>query len=653
VIAPAAIVPQWHRAARSKGISICTTSLESLSRRGFVPETDLLIVDEAHRFRNPRTRRYDRLARGVRRAHVLLVTATPVVNRAADIIHLLRLFLPDNALAVLGADSLESFLTTRLYDDLLAVIAPLVVARSTRAVPQVATRIPRPCDGSIFRRPPVREGVLDRLLSTMDTLTFPGFEQGAAAALMRRHLCYRLASSARAFQDTVRRHLRYADRALAAGARGKALSRSETRRLFDPDGDLQLELDGLFQPAMGVPLDPTELRAERMRLTRLLDESAASAVRNPKGAQLADLLRARGPRKTIVFTSAVATALDLAKVLGWRRVAVAAGGRAWIASGRLALEEALAMFAPRARGVAGPPSSARVDALLATDFASEGLDLQDADGVVHFDLPWTSLRLAQRLGRVARLGSTHRTVRVWWFAPPRSLARRMGLEVRIDEKVRTQLALGVPSTSRVGRARVSNVLDEWRAALAAEPTPHGLERVGHSVVEGRDIAAFALRWSVGPALVPELIVFRGEPPQRVRDARAAWRTTQAVADMKEDPASPPTESLQALRTLVRDRLGASDRGPRNSETRRLARRVLLRARPGRRRRALGELALLDAVLNRLEQGLSVGAERELGAVLERPTQARLRAWLTQHPAPARLDLVNCSLDASLFGIRAS
>jgi len=52
-----------------------------------------VIVDEAHRFRNPDTNRFRALARLVVGSHVLLVTATPIHNCAADLLHVLRLFL--------------------------------------------------------------------------------------------------------------------------------------------------------------------------------------------------------------------------------------------------------------------------------------------------------------------------------------------------------------------------------------------------------------------------------------------------------------------------------------------------------------------------------------------------------------------------------
>ena len=81
--------------------------------------------------------------------------------------------------------------------------------------------------------------------------------------------------------------------------------------------------------------------------------------------------------------------LPRATVLGWFREVVAAAG-------------------PR------PP----VRHLVATDVAAEGLDLQRAARVVHYDLPWTPMRLEQREGRALRLGSLHPMVEVVTLSPP-------------------------------------------------------------------------------------------------------------------------------------------------------------------------------------------------------------------------------------------
>jgi superfamily II DNA or RNA helicase/HKD family nuclease len=54
----------------------------------------MVIVDEAHRFRNQNTEDYDDLLQICRGKEVVLLTATPFNNRPADLLSLLKLFLP-------------------------------------------------------------------------------------------------------------------------------------------------------------------------------------------------------------------------------------------------------------------------------------------------------------------------------------------------------------------------------------------------------------------------------------------------------------------------------------------------------------------------------------------------------------------------------
>ena len=53
-----------------------------------------------------------------------------------------------------------------------------------------------------------------------------------------------------------------------------------------------------------------------------------------------------------------------------------------------------------------------VDVLVCTDAAAEGLNLQTADLLVNFDLPWNPMKVEQRIGRIDRIGQRHATIYV-------------------------------------------------------------------------------------------------------------------------------------------------------------------------------------------------------------------------------------------------
>ena len=51
-----------------------------------------------------------------------------------------------------------------------------------------------------------------------------------------------------------------------------------------------------------------------------------------------------------------------------------------------------------------------IDILVCTDAAAEGLNLQTADLLVNFDLPWNPMKVEQRIGRIDRIGQKHEQI---------------------------------------------------------------------------------------------------------------------------------------------------------------------------------------------------------------------------------------------------
>lgn len=614
IVVPAALRTQWLTAARQTGLAVSAVSHEALSRGASVPGAKLIVVDEAHRFRNPATRRYDRLALGIRDADVLFLSATPVVNGARDLADLLRLALPDHALAAFGVPSLGD--QERIpIDDLMHAILPLTVARTAR-VAQLRGRLPVPSDGVVHRLPTVAPKLLPRVLGSLERLRFPplGDEH---RALLHHHLLLRLASSADALAASLRRHRRYLDRAICAAARGERLSRGTAAGLLRDEGADQLELALAAWDA--VPVSAAMLRAERRRVDRALARLGIRAP-DPKRDAFVAALRGGQPRKAIVFTTARVTAVGIAAALGWRRVAIASGSGARIASGAVSLDEALARFAPHAQQGGPVPPALQVDVLVATDLASEGLNLQDADLVVHYDLPWNPLRLAQRVGRTIRLGGMHETVDVWWFAPPEPIDEVLDTMGRIARKAELQMALPVPATSRVGRARLVSVALERREEAALDP---GDPVRGFAVVPGSRVGAAVFRWDARRGPVREFVPLNGraalgeDPPIGGRIVASDSRVPSAV--------------LRALRDGLRDRALRSNVVRHSPPVRVLARRVLQLARVAGANRDRQLVGALDGVLTRLHEGVAVGAVRELEVLLVEASPHGIARWLLDHP----------------------
>ncbi len=76
-----------------------------------------------------------------------------------------------------------------------------------------------------------------------------------------------------------------------------------------------------------------------------------------------------------------------------------------------------------------------IDILFATDVAGEGVNLQDANLVINYDLHWNPLRLIQRIGRVDRLGSGHDDIYALNFLPETELEEELGIVERVEDRV--------------------------------------------------------------------------------------------------------------------------------------------------------------------------------------------------------------------------
>src|SRR5262249_46658509 len=134
------------------------------------------------------------------------------------------------------------------------------------------------------------------------------------------------------------------------------------------------------------------------------------------------------------------------------RLGVLWGDAGWLGTGRATRAEVLRSFAPLAQGVPPPPDAQRADVLVATDLFSEGLNLQDAARVIHYDLPWSPARLAQRDGRVDRLGPPHGVVASVAFGPPAPLERALRMEARHAAKARAAFLAGATGGAGDGAA---------------------------------------------------------------------------------------------------------------------------------------------------------------------------------------------------------
>ncbi|MFP4599600.1 MAG: SNF2-related protein [Persicimonas sp.] len=454
---PARLREQWKTAATRAGLEDCQFVTHTDLSRGKLPdpaEPSVVIVDEAHRFRNPRAKRSQALAALAERAPLVLATATPVCNAREDLYHLLSLFLAEYDLrGAVGCHLREAFnMAEDGRFDLSEVVEQVVIRR-----------IEAPSRAGFGRRPDVALEILDyqadgaerwlwqNLEGALAGMTMELFRADWPRGLLLEYVLKRWESGADALLATLAQMTSFHRRWLEADDHGRSLSRESFRRLFD--GDLE-RAQGVFPFVFDTPgNEASRERDEQTRVERRglverdlerlseLEERARQVAASGGGKRAAILdLAKRDGAKLLIFTgyqhAAQGLYEHLADGLGARaRVGLVTGAGARATGlGRSRPEEVIRRFAPQSNGAKRLAAHQQLDVLVSTDCLSEGVNLQDCGDVVLADLPYSPLGVEQRIGRLVRPGGPHEQVTVY-LPRPRSWTDSLGMRRRLDDKL--------------------------------------------------------------------------------------------------------------------------------------------------------------------------------------------------------------------------
>ena len=298
--------------------------------------------------------------------------------------------------------------------------------------------------------------------------------QVSNAGLLRSTLLKRLESSPLALANTLGKMVKSHRAFLEALAEGWVLTGDALREWTSSDAeDFDDFLEGLDDRASTGTDRADDYHVEELRkdvesdllLLGRLRERAGEAAEgpDPKLDKLLERLReiaaearpasregisSGNRRKTIVFSSFADTIQSVAEEVSQQVVNCADDDS--LADFRQRIAEpvfgAKRGFNPdtRARIIAGfAPETAggsergedKYDLLFTTDILSEGVNLQQAGRIINYDLPWNPMRVAQRHGRIDRIGSLHSRVFIDCFFPSAHLDRLLGLEARLRRKL--------------------------------------------------------------------------------------------------------------------------------------------------------------------------------------------------------------------------
>lgn len=385
---------------------------------------DLLIVDEAHNAAPSGRGRYatDSLRTGLLRElvphfeHRLFLTATPHNGYLESFTALLELL--DEQRFARGVrprpELLEEVMVRRLKRELPPRFdgTPRFPERKLTPVTVTYTDAERAAHADLADYTRLRIG------------NASGRAETFATEFVLKLLKKRLFSSPAAFSRTLARHRQTVEEARATRARsGPAFG--VLRRLadrvdesYESEDDYQQAEDEAQSASASLfhPLSPQE--------KSLLDSLAgwaehAAARPDTKAQELLDLVEATcrpggrwNDERLIVFTEYLDTQKWLFGLFAAR--GLTEGGRTELLFGGMNTGERTALKA----AFQADPEQSPVRVLLATDAASEGINLQNhCHRVVHYEIPWNPNRLEQRNGRVDRHGQRSPEVLVYHFVP--------------------------------------------------------------------------------------------------------------------------------------------------------------------------------------------------------------------------------------------
>ncbi len=120
---------------------------------------------------------------------------------------------------------------------------------------------------------------------------------------------------------------------------------------------------------------------------------------------------------------------------------------------------------------------------LSTDSGGTGLNLQAADCVINFELPWNPARMNQRIGRVNRIGQSSKTVNVINLVSKDSIEEKILAGIHLKTELFQGVFDGTADVVEFSREKRNEMLNRLRAMMGqeAEEAPGFEQRPGEEI----------------------------------------------------------------------------------------------------------------------------------------------------------------------------
>jgi SNF2 family DNA or RNA helicase len=445
VLVPASLVLQWTRELNEKfsigafaqrnewswtTYNVLVSSIDTTKRephRSLVLEQDwdLVIVDEAHKLKNRKTKNWELINR-LRKKYLLLLTATPIQNDLKELYNLINLLKPGQ----LGSAQhfTASFIEQRRK--------PKNPVELREALSQVMIRNKRSEGGIYFTNRNVTSIPLE--LSVQERELYE-----AVSSFVKEEYLKRRAEKGNVLPlITLQREI--------CSSPYAALPTLE-RMYKDPKTpeSLKTRIEHLYQMGESIPLNEYT-----------------------KGKTVIDLVTQTND-KVIVFTEYRASQEYLMYMLeqaGVRAIPFRGG------FGRGKKDWMKDLFEKRAQ------------VMVATEAGGEGINLQFCNHVINFDLPWNPMRIEQRIGRVHRLGQT-RDVYVYNMATRGTIEEHivnlLQEKIRMFEMVIGELDL-IIGKMKLSKNIENDIMDWIMEAKSETELAARFDELGQQVTKARE-----------------------------------------------------------------------------------------------------------------------------------------------------------------------
>jgi SNF2 family DNA or RNA helicase len=473
ILTPAPLVSQWHEELSSKfdlEFTIPPKSVAAdrpefwaqhdrvLASLAFVKNKkraavvaaqpwDLVVVDEAHHCKNRATLNWQ-LINSLQRRFMFLLSATPVQNNLLELYNLLTLLSPGHLRT--EADFKKQYVKRgnprdALNRGRLRTLLGEVMVRNTRSLVQL--NLPPRYAQTVLAQPTEAEAELYRKLTEFLRSRGSGTVKDSAPLEESDELA-EVEDSAAVDQP-------------AAGV-GAAVSRLQLSSLLAAAGSHPVTVAASLDRLASVD-------SEAAALAHL----AASIGTSAKDSRLLQLIAQSKQHKLLIFVNFRRTLNHLAGLFASQGLAFSVFSGEQTAAEK---DDAVAAFRER------------VPIMLCTESGGEGRNLQFADTLINYDLPWNPMKIEQRIGRVHRYGQT-REVFVFNLCTADSLEERI-LNV-LNEKIRMfELVVGevgsILGNLEDGDQFESLVLNLWLRSRDDAELTQSFVTLGETLLEAQE-----------------------------------------------------------------------------------------------------------------------------------------------------------------------